>query len=161
MLSPMWCRWVQDETRGAPQGSHSRRRGAIFLCAQLHVRTYRTWSFRVHVNDNAESLTGGAKGLVSLSLARMGGLGLLISSQLGAADAPLGSIRFRVDKRSAGMPREWELDGMSLAAWRRLLVCGEKAPGLSIQSQYNSIHVRGLVCTDHGCTSARTCTTTA
>lgn len=115
----------------------------------------------MHVNDNAESLTGGAKGLVSLSLARMGGLGLLISSQLGAADAPLGSIRFRVDKRSAGMPREWELDGMSLAAWRSLLACGEKAPGLSIQSQYCSIHVRGLVCTDHGCTSARTCTTTA
>jgi hypothetical protein len=61
----------------------------------------------------------------------MGGLGLLISSQLGAADAPLGSIRFRVDKRSAGMPREWELDGMSLAAWRSLLAAAKRRLGLA------------------------------
>lgn len=101
----------------------------------------------MHVNDNAESLTGGAKGLVSLSLARMGGLGLLISSQLGAADAPLGSIRFRVDKRSAGMPREWELDGMSLAAWRSLLAAAKRAPGLAsnpntIVSTSEALYVR-------------------
>ncbi|KAM6479714.1 hypothetical protein HDV62DRAFT_129138 [Trichoderma sp. SZMC 28011] len=29
-----------------PKAAIQRRRGAIFLCAQLHVRTYRTWSFR-------------------------------------------------------------------------------------------------------------------